>query len=227
MYKVFFNERVVFIKAQKNELLFNNEAENTVLSNNSITQSVDESSLLINTFYIETVRDFSSFWSLFISDESFDEAVLTGKTQDHVFSVMKDFFHVVEAAGGVVKDALDRILLIERLGKWDLPKGKIDKGETAEFAAIREVGEETGVLVARNLKEITTTFHVYSSPFHNGEWVLKPTYWFEMQMLDSSKMSPQTSENITAVRWFSSNELSEVLKNTYRSLIDVICLYMR
>jgi 8-oxo-dGTP pyrophosphatase MutT (NUDIX family) len=227
MYKVFFNEQVVFIEAKKNESLFNNDIGNTTTSNNYIARPCNKSVVLNNTFHIETLGDFSRFWSLFVADKGFSEAIITGKTEAHVFAVMKDFFHVVEAAGGLVFDDLGRILFIERMGRWDLPKGKIDKGETAVLAAMREVEEETGVVVSENLKEITTTFHVYSSPYHNSEWVLKPTYWFEMQMLDSSKIAPQISEDITKVCWFSPVELNEVLANTYSSLKDIICSYAK
>src|SRR3982751_3416807 len=54
-------------------------------------------------------------------------------------------FKIVKAGGGLVVNEENKILMIFRRGKWDLPKGKLDKGETLEQCAVREVEEETGL----------------------------------------------------------------------------------
>jgi ADP-ribose pyrophosphatase YjhB (NUDIX family) len=51
---------------------------------------------------------------------------------------------IVMAAGGLVENEHGEILLIYRKKHWDLPKGKLDAGETLEECAVREVEEETG-----------------------------------------------------------------------------------
>jgi 8-oxo-dGTP pyrophosphatase MutT (NUDIX family) len=53
---------------------------------------------------------------------------------------------IIKAGGGIVVNEQNEVLLIYRRGKWDLPKGKLDDGETIEECALREVKEETGLL---------------------------------------------------------------------------------
>ncbi len=55
-------------------------------------------------------------------------------------------------AGGVVRDDRDRVLLVRRgqepeRGRWSLPGGRVEPGETTQDAVVREVFEETGVRV--------------------------------------------------------------------------------
>src|SRR5687768_2564827 len=52
-------------------------------------------------------------------------------------------FTPVLAAGGLVQNEKEELLMIYRKGKWDLPKGKLDKNEKLEDCALREVMEET------------------------------------------------------------------------------------
>ena len=64
---------------------------------------------------------------------------------DHLKKAVWKKFEIVKAAGGLVLNENKELLFIFRRGKWDLPKGKLDEGETIEQCAIREVAEETGV----------------------------------------------------------------------------------
>jgi 8-oxo-dGTP diphosphatase len=60
----------------------------------------------------------------------------------------------VKAAGGVVvRDGLVALVHRPRYDDWTLPKGKLDRGESFEDAALREVDEETG-LRARLVREL-------------------------------------------------------------------------
>ena len=222
MYKVFFNERVVCINAQKNESLFNNALKNGFFESQIQSAIMGDLNSSSPRYLIDSLADFERFWALFIGDDRLKEVWLEGRTEGQVWNILTSFFHVVEAAGGLVFNSDKQMLFIERLGRWDLPKGKIDRGESAEDAAIREVEEETGVLVSPYVKKADTTFHVYASPYHNGEWVLKPTYWFEMQAIDWSHMQPQHSERISDVSWLSTQELKPVVDNTYASLKDTV-----
>jgi hypothetical protein len=56
---------------------------------------------------------------------------------------IKKPFKIIKAAGGVVFKG-DKMLLMFRRGVWDLPKGKLDNGESSRQGAAREVQEETG-----------------------------------------------------------------------------------
>lgn len=136
-------------------------------------------------------------------------------------------FYPVTAAGGIVIRN-EKLLFIFRNGKWDLPKGKIDKGESPEVAALREVTEECGITGHRIVKKIPSTFHIYQSEYKDskGLWILKETHWYEMFYTGTENGTPQTSENITKIKWFAKNELNEILENTYENLKAVISLYI-
>lgn len=135
---------------------------------------------------------------------------------------IKDKFKIIEAGGGVVQKD-DRMLLIHRLGKWDLPKGKLDKGEKISECALREVEEETLVKCLLGPK-ICHTWHTYT---RNKKYVLKKTSWYAMECLDDSKMSPQTEEDIDEVRWMDLREMREALYDSYRTIRFVVSEYHR
>ena len=106
------------------------------------------------------------------------------------------------------------------MGKWDLPKGKLEKKETIENAAIRECEEECAVENLKIVKQLASTFHIY--PYKTG-YALKQTYWFYMQTNYAKKLKPQTEENIDEVKWFSENEVKQIAFNdTYLTIKDVI-----
>jgi ADP-ribose pyrophosphatase YjhB (NUDIX family) len=136
----------------------------------------------------------------------------------HFFS----FFKILEAAGGVVRNEKNEILVIFRNGKWDLPKGKIDKRkETISQAALREVQEETGLKELTITRKLMTTYHLY---FRKEKMILKPTCWFEMFAESSNKLVPETKENISLVAWVNKEEIPAILKNTYHSLEELFNL---
>lgn len=133
---------------------------------------------------------------------------------------IKDRFQMIKAAGGLVtKD--DLILLIYRLGKWDLPKGKLEKKEKSGPGALREVEEECGLKVQLKAK-ICNTYHSYSL---NGNKMMKKTSWYAMDCLNDSKMKPQLEEGITRIQWMNKAEIKEALKNSYPSIIEVVVQY--
>lgn len=127
-------------------------------------------------------------------------------------------YRLIEAAGGIIRNSEGKILLIKRFNKWDLPKGKAEKGETAEQTALREIWEEVGLKNIKLSGLLHQTFHTYKL---NGVTVLKRTSWFNMFYEDFVKPVPLTKEDITEAKWFSKEELSQPLENTYASLIDV------
>lgn len=120
----------------------------------------------------------------------------------------------VEAGGGLVRNKNGEILLIHRLGKWDLPKGKLEEDESPVDGALREVEEECSVHDLQMVKELAATYHAYDL---KGVRHLKRTYWFEMRS-DQSDFIPQTEEGIDRVEWrkLSSEDLSQL--DTYPSI---------
>ena len=129
---------------------------------------------------------------------------------------IKKQYTVLKAAGGLVVNN-GHYLMIFRMKKWDLPKGKLDKGESIDITAVREVEEECNIKVKLGPK-ICHTYHTYK---RNGKNILKKTYWFKMDILDDSKMAPQVSEEIEEVRWMNRSELRAALYNTYPSIRHV------
>ncbi len=125
-------------------------------------------------------------------------------------------FEVREAAGGVVQNKNDEFLWIYRFDTWDLPKGHIEKGETKEVAAIREVEEECNVSGLVIANELETTYHVFQ---HKNKQILKITYWFLMRTnKDKQALKPQLEEGITEVCYKNKEESIKCLSNTYGNI---------
>lgn len=125
------------------------------------------------------------------------------------------------AAGGLVFNENNELLMIFRRGKWDLPKGKLDKGEAIEECAVREVEEETGVtpIDLNNLIDITT--HEYYDKWENAT-VLKKTYWYKMYTTSNKELIPQAEEEIQKAEWVAIQHIPEKLTNTYPNIIKVV-----
>ncbi|MFD2244658.1 NUDIX hydrolase [Pontibacter ruber] len=135
---------------------------------------------------------------------------------------LKDQFKIIKAAGGlVVKEG--KILMIYRLGTWDLPKGKLNKKEDVEEGALREVEEECNIKV-EILDKLPKTWHSYA---YKGNKILKKTTWYLMNCTDDSLMKPQAEEFIEEVRWMTPEEVLEVLPKAYTSISFVIRHYLQ
>lgn len=128
-------------------------------------------------------------------------------------------FNVVQAAGGIVLNEQDEILFMFRRGKWDLPKGKLDPGESLEECAVREVKEETGLSEVTLQRFLLTTFHTYEE---NSSHILKESYWYVMQAAGKQELIPQQEEDIYELKWVRKEHLQEVLSISYPSICDVI-----
>ncbi len=144
------------------------------------------------------------------------------------FSDMRGFealFDGIFAAGGLVLSPDEsRALIIVRHGKYDLPKGKAEDGESAEETALREVEEETGAQALRIVRPLLTTRHVYQNPHKNGKWTLKTTRWFLMQTDADFVARPQTDEGVSAVEFVPVAELDGL--PTYPAVADVFHAYL-
>ena len=128
-------------------------------------------------------------------------------------------FTLVKAAGGFVLNENNEVLMMFRRGKWDLPKGKMDKKETFEECAIRETEEETGLKNIKLISPLITSYHTY----HEGSrYVLKETKWFAMKINGEQKLIPQATEQITKLEWVKKNDVKKYLQNSFPSVIDVL-----
>lgn len=127
-------------------------------------------------------------------------------------------FNIIQAAGGLVLNKKKEILMIFRRGKWDLPKGKLDKGETLEQCAVREVEEETGISKIELGKKIAVTYHTYTE---FGKHNLKESHWYNMNTTDE-KLIPQTEEDITEIKWVKKSDIKNYTSNTFPSINDVL-----
>ncbi len=132
-----------------------------------------------------------------------------------------NMYTLIEAAGGVVLNKEREVLWIYRLGKWDLPKGKLEKGEKFTIAAVREVEEECNVK-SKLSEKICTTYHTYT---HKNQLVLKKTKWYLMHEVGQSELKAQSEENIEKVEWQPIQQMNKSLTNTYSSIRYVIQNY--
>ncbi len=151
-----------------------------------------------------------------------DSVTLVTSAKKDLKAFVKSRFLIVKAAGGVVTKK-QKVLLIHRLGKWDFPKGKFDKGETPEQCAKREVEEECNVRV-RLEDHICTTWHTYTQ---NRRSILKKTYWYRMACTNDEGMKPQQEEGIDDIKWLSEIEAKTALIDSYPSMRYLFKKYLR
>lgn len=194
MYKVFVNEKKLLLSKQSENL------EKT-LGYENVTSLEIALDLLENT----SVKELNVF----------------GENIDEIWSEFQKLFRIIEAAGGIVSNSKGDLLFIKRLGKWDLPKGKMEKGESREESAVREIEEETGLQNVELLSFINTTYHIYVE--RNGDKVLKCTHWFEMSFNGEDTSKPQIEEGITEVAWKNTFQIEEeVFPSTFKNIKLII-----
>lgn len=128
-------------------------------------------------------------------------------------------FILVKAGGGLVINEANELLFIFRRGKWDLPKGKLDDGETMEECAVREVMEETGLQQVELKKHLVTTWHTYDE---SGHHILKETAWYLLSAPKKQALTPQTVEQITQIEWGSPDNMEKYVSNTFPAITDVL-----
>lgn len=194
MYKIFVNEKPLTISEYEIKGYVNipYETENTFAM--AFDMLFHSQKKAINIFY-------------------FDEEFLWKKFQK--------FATPVYAAGGVVENNKHEYLFIKRNGKWDLPKGHVEKGETYEQTALREVKEECAIDNLSLKNPLCTTYHVY----FDKKYYLKVVYWFTM-FSDSTHMIPQKEENIEVVDWFSLEQIPDLMNNTYENIKHMVNEYI-
>ena len=157
-----------------------------------------------------------------IKKEEFHAGVVRHTDLEQLKAVFFKNFKVIEAAGGIVQNDKKEILFIHRLGKWDLPKGKIEKGEKEEEAAVREVEEETGVKNLHLKKKVGETYHVYDE---FGKHFLKISHWYHMICPSKQDLKPQAEEHITDIKWVKTKDIKDPVANTYPSIKEILSTF--
>ncbi len=163
-------------------------------------------------------------WDTFVHfiDSEKSSLLVAGNNPARMFRQFATLFYNIEAAGGLVTDPSGYWLFIFRKNRWDLPKGKTEKNEPAEKAAIREVQEECGIDNLQIVQSLPQTYHVY--PYSEKQWALKKTHWYFMKTSKCCRAEPQVSEGIIRAEWMHPDNLSEVLSNTYGNIKELLTL---
>ncbi len=198
MYKVFINNYPLFLAGINVDV---NEIPGTLLLRDDTGKTLDE--------ILPLAHEGGDFFS---------QIYLISENPEKLFELLQSKCKLIDAAGGLVKNNRSETLMIFRNGKWDLPKGKLEKNETPEEAGLREVEEECGIKKLSIVKTLEPTFHTY---ILKEKIVLKKTYWYEMFCADKKQLIPQIEEGITEVKWMSPNEVERAMGNTFLSIKDV------
>jgi 8-oxo-dGTP pyrophosphatase MutT (NUDIX family) len=189
MYKVFVNDKPLFLT-------------------NQIAKETDFQLFLLESVDIEQVI-------IKMFQNKINKAYLYYPDEKAILKKVKEKIPVCKAGGGLVYNKAGDVLFIFRNGKWDLPKGGIEKGEEIEDTAIREVEEETGVTNLAITHKLQKTYHVFK---RNGKYKLKITHWFEMRTNFEGTPKPQENEGIEKVAWLNPEQIKEALKNSYENI---------
>ncbi len=189
MYKVFVNQRPLILT-------------------NLLTKETDFKVFLLEFVDLQEVIEQ-------LSEGAIEKAHLYHPDKNLLIRLLREKLPVATAGGGLVNNDRGEILFIYRNDRWDLPKGKVEKGERIEATALREIEEETGAkdLVIHHF--IGETYHIFK---RNGIHQLKHTYWFRMHTSYEGVLTPQTEEGIYKAVWLTPKEADEALKNSYKNI---------
>lgn len=202
MYKVFIENRPIII-CEKNKSHFD--------------------SITLFSHQINSIRE--DVFPLFKQYPLKTPIVILAKGVDEEFKRLFTGYSQIEAAGGIVRRK-EKFLFIKRFGKWDIPKGKLEKKESPEIGAIREIEEECGITGPKMEQFICHTYHTYLDKYKGkNKLTLKKTYWYAMTYDGDEELKPQVEEGITKAKWIKRSKLDKVRFNTYESILDVIDTY--
>jgi 8-oxo-dGTP pyrophosphatase MutT (NUDIX family) len=163
-------------------------------------------------------EEIKAIFQTFIESEN-NLLTFESKSIEKGFDKFKKAFKLIYAAGGLIEND-NNFLFIFRLNKWDLPKGKLEMGESPDEAAIRECEEECSISQLSIHNELPSTYHIYK---YKGKFALKKTFWFSMTTMHQGILVPQIEEKIEKVEWLDKKQISEiVLNNTYPAILDVL-----
>ena len=200
MYKIYINETPLLLGTEK------------------LLDSLSANGLNLTLKYRKSPKQVLQIVDMMEKTDRFEQVVLF---DDDVKQLWKDFksrFKIIKAAGGVVFNEKGEILVMFRRGNWDLPKGKIDPGETKKQAAVREVEEETGIQNIELKKKITRTLHTYRI---KKKRILKYSYWYKMKAPNQS-LTPQVEEDIERCEWVKPEDFLKNYHPMYGNIREVV-----
>ena len=201
--KIFVNEKPIYLtNTLSEEQIILSKQANVVFINN---EKVDGKNLLQK-----------------LNEENTIAAIVLG---NNFTAVKKDFFaefEIIEASGGIVQNENKELLFIYRRGKWDLPKGKLEVGESIETCAEREIEEETGVKELSLKRKIGETYHIYTL---DGKNILKVSHWFYFTCASTQNIIAQTEEDIAEVKWIPTQRIKEPMANTFKNIKEIMTIF--
>ena len=189
MYKVFINDRPLFLTS-----LLEKETD-------------------FKYFLLETI-DLNKLFACYFANK-LNCAYLYGSNEKILMKQFKEKIIVNKAGGGLVTNKKNQVLFIFRNGKWDLPKGGVEKKETIENTALREVEEETGCKGLKITNKLDKTYHIFK---RNGEYRLKVTHWYAMETNYEGPLIGQLDEGIEKAVWINRNDVPTLLSNSYKNI---------
>jgi 8-oxo-dGTP pyrophosphatase MutT (NUDIX family) len=202
MYKIYINETPLIL-AKLNSL----EELPAAGPNKLVNRYPGLAKMLLN--YVDMLEKNQQFEYVYLYSEDYEQLVAD----------FKSHYKLIEAAGGLVYNPKQEILAIFRRGSWDLPKGKIDPGETPPLAAVREVQEETGLQEIQLGPHLLDTYHTYR--LKSGKRVLKRTYWYRMETNDID-LIPQSEEDIEKAVWIAPQTFLAEEHPMYKTIRNVV-----
>jgi len=195
-YKIYFDNRVITLSPEPDRLqkysLFHKYHEKTQLYN-QISQ--------------------------FVANKELNSLNVYSSKIDNLWNSFCEYFVFIEAAGGLVEHESGKYLFIKRYGRWDLPKGHIEPGETPEACALREVTEECNIRGHSIEGQLPPSYHTY---LFDGKPYMKKTHWFSMSYSGEMITEPQAEEGITHAEWLAPKEIAKIRDNTFISLMDLL-----
>ena len=201
IYKIFINETPLFLTNTEGVLDAWKKDDKTLISN-----------------YLGKKKFLHPIIDLLEKSKKHNRVVICSNNLEQLWNDFQAIYKIIEAAGGVVKNEKNEVLMIYRRGSWDLPKGKIDDGETPEVAAVREIQEETGLNDVKLGDLICYTYHTYNM---KSKRILKKTWWYTMSTSETA-LTPQTSEDIEQAIWVELPTFLHTKPTIYGSILDVL-----
>ncbi|MFK7809545.1 MAG: NUDIX hydrolase [Saprospiraceae bacterium] len=202
MYKIYINEKPLLLMSVGDIGAYSKDKEVNVIS-----RYTGKSKFLLN--HVDLMEKSTDPRTLIIYSDDLHK----------LWSDFKSLFLIIKAAGGLVYNPDGEVLAIQRLGYWDLPKGKIEKGEKKKAAAIREVMEETGLKSVKLEHKLINTWHTYRHPRKKVR-VLKKTFWYRMSAPDQ-ELTPQAEEAIESALWINPSSMKQQ-EPIYENILDVL-----
>lgn len=207
MYKIYVNDTPFYLKEADPDL--------PIPLENSVTR--------LSGRYTGLTKSLLNYADMLEKGQRFESVTLYTHQLELLQADILSVFTLIEASGGIVCTPEGKILLIFRLGHWDLPKGKIEAGESPAEGALREVEEETGITNLRPGALFDITYHTYR--VGKTKRILKRTYWYLMEA-EEQALTPQTEEDIESAVWVKPADfLADTTRPFYRSIRDLLERY--